>query len=31
MLRELEEVTAKLLCVVFERSWRMREVPENWK
>ena len=32
VLRVLAEVIAKLLCVVFERSWRMGEVPEDcWK
>lgn len=29
MLRELTEVTAKLLSVIFERSWKMEDVPEG--
>lgn len=31
MLRELAEVIAKPLSVSLERSWRTREVPENWR
>jgi len=29
MLRELAEVTAKLLSIIFDRSWRTGEVPED--
>ncbi|KGL81578.1 hypothetical protein N309_03232, partial [Tinamus guttatus] len=31
VLRKVAEVIAKLLSVIFERSWRMGEVPEDWK
>ncbi len=27
----LSEVTARPLCIIFERSWRMGEVPEDWR
>ena len=30
MLRELEESIAELLSIIFERSWRMGEMPEDW-
>lgn len=30
MLRDLAEVTAKWLSVIFERLWRAGEVPEDW-
>ena len=30
-LRELAEVTAKLLFIMFNRLWRMEEVPEDWR
>ena len=31
VLRELAEVIAELLSIIFERSWRMGEVPEDWR
>ncbi|PKU39453.1 rna-directed dna polymerase from mobile element jockey- hypothetical protein [Limosa lapponica baueri] len=31
VLRELEEVIAGLLSIIFERSWRTGEVPEDWR
>jgi len=31
VLRDLAEVTAELLSIIFERSWRTREVPEDWR
>ena len=30
-LRELAEVIAELLSIIFWRSWRMGEVPEDWR
>ena len=31
VLRELPEVIAEPLSVIFERSWRTEEVPEDWR
>lgn len=31
VLRELAEVTATSLSVIFERSWGMGKVPEDWR
>ncbi|PKU29706.1 rna-directed dna polymerase from mobile element jockey- hypothetical protein [Limosa lapponica baueri] len=31
VLRELAEVIAGLLSIIFERSWRTGEVPEDWR
>ena len=28
--RELAELTAEPLSIIFERSWRVGEVPEDW-
>ena len=30
VLRELAEVVAEPLSVIFQRSWRTGEVPEDW-
>ncbi|KGL76667.1 RNA-directed DNA polymerase from mobile element jockey, partial [Tinamus guttatus] len=31
VLWKLAEVIAKLLSIIFERSWRTGEMPEDWK
>jgi len=31
VLRELPEVNAEPLCIIFDRSWRTGEVPEDWR
>ncbi|PKU41655.1 rna-directed dna polymerase from mobile element hypothetical protein [Limosa lapponica baueri] len=31
VLRDLVDVIAKLFSIIFERSWRTREVPEDWR
>lgn len=31
LLKELAEIIAELLSVIFKWSWEMREVPEGWR
>ncbi|GAB0204772.1 mitochondrial enolase superfamily member 1 [Grus japonensis] len=31
MLRELADVIARPLSIIFERSWRTGEMPEDWR
>ena len=31
VLRELAEVTAEPLSIIFDRPWRLGEVPEDWR
>ncbi|KFV88061.1 RNA-directed DNA polymerase from mobile element jockey, partial [Struthio camelus australis] len=31
VLRELADIIARLLSIIFERTWRTGEVPKDWK
>ena len=31
ILKEMAEVIAKLLAIIFEKSWLAGEVPSDWK
>ncbi|GAB0176922.1 mitochondrial enolase superfamily member 1 [Grus japonensis] len=31
VLRELADITARLLSIIFEKSWRLGDIPEDWK
>ncbi|KFP51828.1 RNA-directed DNA polymerase from mobile element jockey, partial [Cathartes aura] len=31
VLKELANVTVRLLSIIFERSWQLEEVPHDWK
>ncbi|KFP54076.1 RNA-directed DNA polymerase from mobile element jockey, partial [Cathartes aura] len=31
VLRELADVIARPLLIIFDRSWRLGQVPEDWK
>ena len=31
VLREVAEVTAEPLSIIFDRPWRLGEVPEDWR
>lgn len=31
MLKELADIIAKPLSIIFKRSWRRAEVPEEWR
>lgn len=31
MLKELADITVRTLYTIFEKSWRLGEVPDDWR